>query len=349
MNITNLDNIALEEFSNHEKVIKFTDEASGLIGFLAIHNTNLGPAVGGTRMFPYASEDEALADVLGLSKAMTYKCAISGVPYGGGKAVIMGDPDKIKTPELLSAYAEVINYLDGQFYTGEDVGISEADVQYMLKTCPFFIGHSEKAGDPSPYASLSTYYSMQTAVMELDGSSDLSGKKIAIKGVGKVGGELARLLSNDKSEIYVSDIKEDAIQKLLQLVPTVIPVDNDKIKQLDIDIYAPCALSNELSLDDVSQMKAKIICGAANRQLSKKEVGESLFEKNILYIVDYVANCGGLINVVDELEEGGYNKVRVLKRIDGVHETVKKISQLAREQNRSTSYVADQLAESIFL
>lgn len=339
----------LKEFDNHKLVVKMEDKESGLNGFIVIHNDNLGsPAVGGTRMLPYKTEKDALIDALKLSKAMTYKCAMAKVPHGGGKAVIIGDPKKDKTEALLKAYAEKINSLGGKFYSGEDVGITQDDINILLESSSYFNGRPELAGDPSPYAALSTFYAMQSAVDFLHSKKHLSEMKIAVKGVGKVGGALVKLLSEENAEIYVSDIDKSATDKISRDFPNVKVVDNSIIQSLPVDIYAPCALGDEFLMETAGQIKAKIICGAANNQLADDKVGDWLFAHDIIYVPDYVANAGGLIDVMGELEKDGYNKKRVLRRIKKVKDTVKKILAIAYRTNKSPHRIAEKIAESYF-
>lgn len=335
-----------KEFNNHKLVKRFEDQATGLRGYIAIHNDNLGPAVGGTRMFPYFSEEEALKDVLRLSHAMSYKCALAGVNYGGGKAVIIGNP-RYKTPQLIKAYAAEVDKLDGKFTTGEDVGISEDDVQLMFEVSSHFIGKRGLAGDPSPFASLSTFYSAQVACDLFLGAKNLKGISFAVKGVGKVGGELVRLLVEEGAVVTIADINEAAIEETKSNFPNVKIADPTIIHTLPVDVYSPCAMGNEVTEATKEQIKAKIICGAANNQLSSPEMGDWLFEHGILYIPDYVSNAGGLINVVDEMEPGGYNKERVDSRIANIKNTVAKIINASKENNKSTTRIADQAAEDI--
>lgn len=331
----------------HKAVYQLRRSNGTPFGFIAIHNDTLGPSVGGTRMFPYPSSKIALKDVLRLSNAMSYKCALAGVKYGGGKAAIIGDPMFDKTPSLLEDYALNILQLDGTFYTGEDVGILEKDVQEMLKIAPNFIGKRGMAGDPSPYAALSTYHSMKAATEILTGQPLLTGVRVGIKGVGKVGSELARLLIKDGAEVFVSDIDEIAINKLRQQFSSIKVVDNKDITTMDIDIFAPCAMGDDITADNVELVKAKIVCGAANNQLENFKIGDVLYKNKKLFIVDYVANCGGLINVVDELEEGGYNHSRVLARINKVKDTIHMLYELSLSQEMPMHRIANQLAESI--
>lgn len=334
-----------KDYDKHKLIKRFEDKKSKLRGFIAIHNNHLGPAVGGTRFYPYKSEKDAIKDVLRLSRAMSYKCALAGVKYGGGKAVIIGDPEKIKSEGLLISYAKEINKLKGKFSTGEDVGMLEEDVQNLLEHSPYFIGKKGLAGDPSPYASLSTYYSIKTASRKIFGNTNLKNKKIAIKGIGKVGSELVRLVSKEDAEVYIADIDRKALIKLKKKFPHVKSVNPKLIHKLKVDIYAPCALGNEFTNLNKKQIKAKVICGAANNQLSTSEIGDFFHENGILYIPDYVVNAGGLINVVDELEPGGYNKKRVDKRIRNIKITVKKIIDYSEKRNIPTVRIADEMAE----
>ena len=338
-----------KEFDNHKLVVKIEDEAVGLKGFIAIHNTNLGtPAVGGTRMLPYKTEKDALKDVLKLSRAMTYKCAIAKVPYGGAKGVIIGNPKKGKTSALLKAYARKINSLQGQFCTGEDVGITQGDVNTMLEVSEYFIGKPDLAADPSPYAALSTFYAIQSAVQFVHQKDSLRGISVAIKGVGKVGEALIELLYGVGAIVYASDVDKVVLAGVKKKFPKIKMVDNRKIRAMAVNVYSPCALGDEFSMKNVGKVKAKIICGAANNQLAENNVGDWLFKHNVIYIPDYVANAGGLINVVDELEKDGYKKSRVLERIKEVKTTVKKILDLSVAENRSPHRVADEIAESYF-
>ncbi len=338
----------LPGISSHKWVYRMSEPKSGLTGFIAIHNNNLGSAVGGTRMFPYASEESALADVMRLSEAMTYKCALAHVPHGGGKAVIIGDPKTQKTKALLKAYASAIKQLKGRFHTGEDVGISESDVQYMLTDCPYFIGKKGLAGDPSPYAALSTYVAIKKSVEMVMHKNSLQGVRVAVKGVGKVGSSLVDLLVNDGAVVTIADVDREAVSQVSGKHPKVTVVSATKIGQSTVDVYAPCAMGNEFTIKNIGKVKAHIICGSANNQLASKEVGIALFDRGVVYIPDYVANAGGLINVVDELERDGYNHARVLKRIGRIEETVSTIITISNSKRLPTNIVSDRLAEVEF-
>ncbi len=339
----------IQEFDNHKAVYRFEDAANNLRGFIAIHNDNLGPATGGTRMFPYANEKEALADVLKLSRAMTYKCALAGVRHGGGKAVIIGNPDKDKNEELLRSYARIINKLEGIFTTGEDSGITEDDVQIMFEESDFFNGRRGVAGDPSPYAALSTFYTIQVALAEITGINELFNIRIAIKGIGKVGAELLKLLVGAGAEVVIADIKTAVTDAVKARFPQVKVADPEVIHGEPAEVFSPCALGNDITDKNVYEISAKIICGAANNQLASPEVGDLLFKRNIFYVPDYVANAGGLINVMDERDEGGYNKKRVLHRIEHLRDTLRTIYLFSQQRREPPYRVADRLAEDIFL
>ena len=224
------------DYHNHKIVIEISRPDVGLRGFIAIHNTNLGPAVGGTRMYPYKSEKDAITDVLRLSHAMTYKCALAGVNFGGGKGVIIGDPKKVKTPELLKAYAEEINNLKGNFYTGEDVGMLEKDIAEMLRYSDYFIGRSDQAGDPSPFAGLSTFVAIKAACKWVFGDSSMKNRKVAVKGVGKVGSSIVDMLMNSGALVMISDIDDKAVLSIKQKWASVQVVNNDSVHEEFCDV-----------------------------------------------------------------------------------------------------------------
>lgn len=330
------------EYDNHEAVYSFHDEDNDFQAFIAIHNTQLGPAVGGTRMYAYSDITEALRDVLRLSRAMTYKCTLANVPYGGGKGVIVGSPDKKKTEENLKLYAEAVSSLGGVFYTGEDVGISEQDVALMLSYSPYFIGKSNEAGDPSPWAALGVFYAIKEAASVVWPDQPLSNKKIGIKGLGKVGSALTELLLKDEVSLLVTDIDETKQNTWKDFYPQVEIVPNGEIKFAPVDIYAPCALGSEFKSDDIPRLKMNVICGAANNQLVSDDVGDELFQRGIWYVPDYVANAGGLINVVDELARDGYSRNRVIKNTERIAITVRELFTVAREKNVAPHRLANE-------
>lgn len=340
-----------KDFDNHLYIIEKKNSKCSLHAIVAIHNNNLGPATGGTRIHPYKSRNEAVTDVLRLSQAMTYKCAISGVNHGGGKGVIIANPKREKSKDLLKAYAELINIINDKvcnYTTGEDMGINKEDIEIMSGVSPFIVGTKEGAGDPSPYAALSTYLAMKESVKHVFGKNKMNGVKVAIKGVGKVGSMLVELLLKDGAILYISDIDNNKLKKVKSIFPKVSIVDNKSIIGRRVDIYSPCALGKEFNIRNTSSLNCRIICGAANNQLSISDVGDRIFTKGIWYVPDYVANCGGLINVVDQLEEGGYDKKRVLSRIKHVGRKVSDIFEVSEKEKVATNRISDTMGEEIF-
>src|SRR3989344_93895 len=338
-----------QEFCGHELVSFFSDEKSGLWGFIAIHNTNLGPATGGTRMFPYSSEKEALSDVLRLSRAMTYKCALAGLKYGGGKAIIVGNP-KRKTKALLEAYGRKIYFFGGMFTTGTDAGIDDTDAQIMGKTSKFILGRPNgvKKESTSDMAALGVFYGIIVVAHRLFGSESLQGKTIAIQGLGKLGGELARLALDAGATVIGADIDKDVVGRMRKKYPRICLVNHTDIHKQECDVYAPCALWGELTPKSILEIRARAIVGGSNNQLSSNEVGNALHQMGILYAPDYVVNAGGLINIVDELETGGYKRSRVQQRIKNIQSTLKTIFDTSKRKNVSTHMIADDMAEQIF-
>ncbi|HEX5430089.1 MAG TPA: Glu/Leu/Phe/Val dehydrogenase dimerization domain-containing protein [Patescibacteria group bacterium] len=337
----------VSEYDHHRLVVDLSDKKSGLDGFIAIHNNNLGSSVGGTRIFPYKNKRQALSDVLRLSAAMTYKCAIAGLPFGGGKGVIIADPKKQDMKKILKAYAEKVGSLEGKFYTGEDVGLSEADVQYMLQFAPYFIGKENAAGDPSPFAATSAFYCIKVAIEFVFGSPEIAMRSFAVKGIGKTGGALARLLLDHHGKVFVADLDNDRVQAFARHNPKAVVVPLSEIDKLSVDVFCPCSMGNEITDKNVHQLKAKIIAGTANNQLQSGKLSAVLFKDGILHVPDYIANAGGLLDVADELLPGGYSRARVMEGIEklkGVLRTV--LSRSAREKI-NPDWVADEMAEKI--
>lgn len=327
------------DYDGHVRVFEMRDQSVGLHGYIAIHRLKNGRSIGGTRVYPYARPSDALADVLRLSTAMSKKCALAGVPYGGGKAVIIADPRIEKTPALLTTYARCIRDLGGLFYTGEDVGLAEKDVQDMAEHCPYFVGITGAAGDPSPYAAQSTFVAMKSVLAFVFGNEEMKGKHIAIKGVGKVGLELARLCVGAGARVTVADINPNAIRRLQKELPQISVVSVEEIQKVPADVYAPCALGNEFT--ETTAVAARIICGAANNQLTSPVVGNVLRKKGITYVPDYVANAGGLLAVADELEPGGFSHERVQRKISAVGGIVRSILEEAKLAHGSESDIAN--------
>ncbi len=333
------------EYDNHELVSFFFDKKTGLRGIIAIHSTTLGPAVGGTRYFHYGTEEEALEDVLRLSRGMTYKCAISKVHFGGGKAVIIADPKKGKTKEYLEAYAKQINRLNGMFFTGEDVGMSFDDINILQKESPFIIGTAKKAGDPSPWAALGVFYAIEESLEILDKKKNLKKYTVAIKGLGKVGMELARLLYKNGVSLIGADIDTKCTKEFLRRFPGSKVVPTSKIHLQKVDVYAPCALGKEFNKKTIGELNCRVVCGSANNQLVHFKDGLLLYKRNILYIPDYLANAGGLINVIADLDKKRYKKETIRKNVHKIKATVREVINLSRKNKQPTNAITDLVAE----
>jgi len=335
-----------KEFDNHEMVIALTDNKSGLKAYIAIHNTNLGPASGGTRLKAYASHKEAIKDALNLSKAMSYKCALAALPFGGGKAVIVASPDMNRSA-ILEAYARMIEKLNGLYMTGTDVGLTDEDVTFMSNYTSRVLG---VGGDRAHLSTASTaalgvFYAMKAALKELYGDSDIKGRSVAIKGVGKLGGALARLIHEAGGALAVADLNHDAALNLATSLPNVEVVAPSEIHKQVVDIYAPCALGNEFTPVIIKQLRCKAVAGGANNQLPTAKAGDDLFKKKILYVPDYVANAGGLIFVSDELEKDGFQADRVLARTKNIEDIVADIFSRSKAQQQPTHRIADMIAQ----
>jgi leucine dehydrogenase len=331
-------------FSRHQRVYALDNPQIGLYGFIAIHHLVNGKSVGGTRMYNYSSDKEALHDALILSKTMTYKCVVAGVKYGGGKGVI-NVRGKFDRKKVLAEYAKAVSSLKGAFYTGEDVGISKSDVQHMLNISPFFIGKEGQAGDPSPYAALSTFRALEASVMHRYHTRKFKGLKVAIKGVGKVGSSLLRMLIKEGCLISISDVDAKVVSNIVNEFPQVTKVPPSRIHSLNVDIFSPCALGNDINKGNINEIKAKIICGAANNQLENEALANVLMKKRITFVPDYLANAGGLIDVVDELEPNGFSKKRVLSRVNRLSLKVRKVLETADQLDISPLAVTTKMVE----
>lgn len=331
---------------DHENIVYCYDEETGLKAIIAVHDTTLGPAIGGTRFYNYNNEDEALYDVLRLSKGMTYKNAACGLNAGGGKAVIIGDPKKIKTPELLKAYGRMVNRLNGSYYTAEDMNISEEDVHYINSQTNFCVGKKSVSGNPSPFTALGVYRGIKAAVNEVFGSDDLKDKKIAICGIGSVGYYLAEMLYKDGAILTVADLNDEATKRAEQeLGANVVAVGN--IFTVECDVFAPCAIGAIVSKENAKKFNCKIIAGAANNVLVDDAAGNELHKLGILYVPDYIINAGGIINCSQEIEVGGYNKEKVIDLVNKVYDKVTMVIKTAKEREIPTYKVADEYALSI--
>jgi valine dehydrogenase (NAD+) len=333
--------------SGHEQVVFCQDEASGLKAIIAIYSTALGPGLGGTRFYPYESEDDALADVLELSKSMAYKNALAGLDLGGGKAVIIGDPAKDKSEALLRAYGRFVASLGGRYITACDVGTYVADMDIVARECKWVTGRSPAeggAGDSSVLTSFGVFQGMRACAEHLWGSPSLKGRRVGIAGVGKVGAKLAGLLIDDGADVIVTDVNEQAIDRLRAEHPQIeVAADTDELVHTEIDVYAPCALGGALDDDTVSALTAKAVCGGANNQLAHPGVEKLLADRGILYAPDYVVNSGGVIQVADELH--GFSFERAKGKAALIFDTTKKIFTLAADEGVPPAVAADRLAE----
>jgi leucine dehydrogenase len=332
--------------NQHEQVVYCYDHETGLKAIVAIHNTVLGPALGGTRMWLYKSESEALNDVLRLSRGMTYKAAISGLNLGGGKAVIIGDSRKDKSEALFRKFGRFVENLNGKYITAEDVGTSTKDMEYVRMETTHVTGLPESmggGGDPSPVTAYGVYMGMKASAKEMWGSDSLSGRKVAVQGVGHVGENLVKLLTKENAKVYISDINEGQLKHVASEYKAEI-VSSDLVYDLDVDIYAPCALGATLNSENIARLKCSIVSGAANNQLADELIhAQMLIDKGILYAPDFLINAGGLINVYSELQ--GYNRDSALRATEHIYKVTQDIFRKSKEENISTAVAAKQMAE----
>jgi leucine dehydrogenase len=329
----------------HEQVIFCQNQEIGLKAIIAIHDTTLGPALGGTRMWPYKTEEEAITDALRLSRGMTYKAAAAGLNLGGGKAVIIGNPKTDKSEALFRAFGRFIESLKGRFITGEDVGIDVNDVEYMYMETKYVCGLSQAhggGGDPGPVTAFGVAQGIRACVQERFGTDSLKGLVVAIQGLGSVGFHLGKLLSQEQVKLFGTDIDEEKMGRARSQLDIEI-VKPDEIYDVPADVFAPCALGAVINDRTLSRIKFKIIAGAANNQLEENRHGLELHRREILYAPDYVINAGGLINVYVEIE--GYDRERALRMTRGIFYNLRKVFQIAREENISTNQAADKLVE----
>jgi len=337
----------------HEQIVYVRDEALGLKAIIAIHDTTLGPALGGSRFRNYATEEEALFDVLRLSRGMTLKNATAGLALGGGKAVLIGDPAKLKSRKFFNRYGEFINSLGGKYYTAEDVNVGADDVAMIGETSKFVVGTPEISGNPAPFTARGVYMGMKAGANAKFGSDSLKGKTVAVQGIGSVGRILCELLAKEGATLKVYDINIAAVDKVAADLGAVA-VSADEILTTDCDVFAPCAMGAVLNTENVGKLKCALIAGAANNVLMDAATGDALTKLDILYLPDYVVNAGGVINCGMEIVDGGYDKndrqkqvARINQRVDGIYDTTLKIVALAKEKNISTYQAAEEHALSI--
>jgi leucine dehydrogenase len=336
----------LREFDAHERVVFGHDAPTGLRAIIAIHSTTLGPAAGGCRMWPYATTAEAVADVLRLSRGMSYKNAMAGLPFGGGKAVIIGDSRKAKTAELFEAFGRLVDSLGGRYVTAEDVGTTTADMANVARATRYVSGlgaaPGQAGGDPGPKTALGVFLGIKAAVKFRLGRTDLKGVKVAIQGVGGVGRHLCGLLAAEGAELFVADVHPAAIERVREQFKAQ-PVTAEEVLALDVDVLSPCALGAVLNSRSIPRLRARIVAGAANNQLAQDEDGAALQAAGILYAPDYVINAGGIISVSLEYH-GGASEAQVIADIQGIPVRLIEIFERARRENRPTNQVADQMA-----
>lgn len=332
----------MEKFG-HEQVVFNYDPVSGLKAIIAIHDTTLGPALGGARMWPYKSEAEALTDALRLARGMTYKSSAMGLNLGGGKAVIIGDPKKDKSEELFRAFGKFVQSLGGRYITAEDVGTNTDDMEIIRTQTPYVTGLAGTSGDPSPVTAFGVFRAMQACLKTVYGNEAFSGKKVAVQGAGNVGLRLIERLVDAGAEVFVADIFADKVQTAVERGAKAIPV--DQVYEWDCDVFAPCALGGIINDDTVPKLKARIVCGSANNQLLEPEHGKALAQRGILYAPDFVANGGGVINVAEEGSPGGYQKERAMAKVSKIYDILVKVFAIAEEKDIPTYAAADIVAE----
>ncbi|WP_087971630.1 Glu/Leu/Phe/Val family dehydrogenase [Oceanobacillus rekensis] len=334
----------LEKY-DYEQLVFCQDKNSGLKAIIAIHDTTLGPALGGTRMWTYDSEEEAIVDALRLAKGMTYKNAAAGLNLGGGKTVIIGNPKTDKNPEMFRAFGRYIQGLSGRYITAEDVGTTEQDMDLIHLETEYVTGTTSyvgASGNPSPVTAYGVYKGIKASAKEAYGDESLAGKKVALQGVGNVAYALCEYLHQEGAELIVTDINKNAVKRAVDTFGAKA-VDPDDIYDVDCDIYAPCALGATINDRTIPKLKAKVIAGSANNQLQTTKHGDIIHEKGIVYAPDYVINAGGVINVADELV--GYNSERAMKKVETIYDNLNRVFEISRRDNIPTYVAADRMAE----
>ncbi len=335
----------LEAFG-HKKIVFCSDPYTGLKAIIAIHDTTLGPALGGTRMWAYKTEQDALNDVLRLSKSMTYKASISVLNLGGGKAVIIGDSRKDKTEALLRKFGRFIKNMNGEFITAEDVGTNPKDMEYIRMETQYVTGVPESiggSGDPSPISALGVFMGIKASVKELYGTDSLTGKSVIVQGIGHVGENLVKLLREENAKVYISDINEERTGQVSKKYGAEA-VSNNNIFDIGADIYSPCALGATVNTYTINKLKCAIIAGSANNQLEDETLhGQMLLDKGILFAPDYVINAGGIINCYSELM--GFSKRRTMQLTENIYDATRNVLKLSKAESISTIQAANKIAE----
>ncbi|NLM44750.1 MAG: Glu/Leu/Phe/Val dehydrogenase [Clostridiales bacterium] len=333
----------MEEY-DYEQLVFCQDKSSGLKAIIAIHDTTLGPALGGTRIYDYESEEEAVIDALRLARGMTYKNAAVGLNLGGGKAVIIGDPKKIKSEALFRAFGRFVEGLNGRYITGEDMNMTQQDAEYISCETNYIVGLETGSGNPSPMTAYGVFKGMQAAVNEVYGSDDLKGKTVAIQGLGAVGRLLADLLYETGAKLIVTSRDKTKIDKAVAELGA-IAVGLDEIYGVECDVFSPCAIGAIINDKTIEQLKCKIIAGSANNQLAEPRHGDILHKKGILYVPDYIINSGGVINIIDDISGREYSKENAMKNTAKIYDACKKVFELAKKEGIPTYKAADKMAE----
>ncbi len=332
-------------FDNHQHVAFHTDPETGLKAIIAVHNTSRGPAVGGCRMWAYDTDGAALEDVLRLSRGMTYKSALAGLPFGGGKSVIIGDAKSQKTDDLLRAMGRFVDSLGGRYVIAEDVGTTVQDMDVMAEATQHVACTSEGSGNPSPYTALGVYHGIRATVAHrLRANAGVDGVKVAIQGLGQVGYDLARHLHNDGAILQVSDINQEAVTRAADEFGAT-PVATDAIYGADADVFAPCAMGGILNDQTIAQLRAQAVAGSANNQLAEPHHGDALRRRGILYAPDYVINAGGVIEIAYDTKT---DAAVIEDHVARIHDTLADLFQRADASGQATNAVADDMAEAAF-
>ncbi len=333
----------------YERVARARDPESGLHAIIAVHDTTLGPALGGMRMWPYATEQDARTDVLRLSRGMTYKSAVAHTGLGGGKAVVIGDPKQLKSEQLFLAMGRFVDAFEGRYITAEDVNIAVADLEIVRRSTRHVSGLSRKdggSGNPSPYTAYGVFLGLRAACEHKFGTADLSGRTVAVQGVGAVGSELVRRLVQAGADVTISDQRPERAADVVDRLG-VDSVDGDKIFDVEAEVFAPCALGAVINDGTLARLRCQVIAGGANNVLHEPRHGHVLYDRGILYAPDYVINAGGIINVCVEFIDGGYDEDVALQRIDRIPEALREIWEISERQKIPSSDAADHLAEQI--
>ncbi len=332
--------------SGHEQVVFCNNPDIGLKAIIAVHNTVLGPALGGVRMRPYANEADAVRDVLRLSRTMTYKNALAGLNVGGGKAVIIGDPHKDKTEALLRAFGRAVDALGGRYITAEDAGTDVNDMELVYLETEYVTGVHQAhggSGDPAPFTAYGTLQALMASLQRKLGHEEIGRTSIALQGLGHIGMELVKLLRERGAKLYVSDLDPARVQRAVA-EHGAEAVDASDIHRVEADVFAPCAMEGAIDMEMLDQLKAKIVCGSANNQLASHAVGDELHRRGILFAPDYVVNAGGVMNV--SLEIDGYNRERAMRLIRSIYHNTAKVFDLSEREGISPQYAADRIAEA---